>query len=64
MFVICAVLLFAVAGMMNRHDNSAKTGTAPVFCSVAGDEAVTQVLKPIRQKFNVPAMALAVVTTR
>jgi len=63
MFVICAVALLAVAWMMNRHDNSAKTGTAPAFCPVAGDDAVTQVLKPIRQKFNVPAMALAVVTS-
>jgi CubicO group peptidase (beta-lactamase class C family) len=28
-----------------------------------GDDAVTQVLKPIRQNFNVPAMAAAVVTS-
>ena len=63
MFVICVVLLFAVAWMMNRRDNAAKTATAPAFCPVAGDEAVTQVLKPIRQKFNVPAMAVAVVTS-
>ena len=63
MFVICVVLLFAVAWMMNRRDNAAKTATAPAFCPVAGEEAVTQVLKPIRQKFNVPAMAVAVVTS-
>lgn len=63
MFVICVVLLFALAWMMNQRDNAAKTGAAPAFCPVAGDEAVTQALKPIRQKFNVPAMAVAVVTS-
>jgi len=63
MFVLCVVVLFAVAWMMNRRDNAAKIGTAPAFCPVAGDEAVTQLLKPIRQKFNVPAMAVAVVTS-
>jgi len=63
MFVICVVLLFVAAWMMNDHDNAAKTGTAPAFCPVTGDEAVTEALKPIRQKFKVPAMAVAVVTS-
>lgn len=48
---------------MNRRDNAATTVPASVFCPVVGDEAVTEVLKPIRQKFNVPAIALAVVTS-
>ncbi len=48
---------------MNNRGNAAKIGTAPAFCAVVGDEAVTQVLKPIRQKFNVPAMAVAVGTS-
>jgi CubicO group peptidase (beta-lactamase class C family) len=63
MFVICVALLLAVAWMMNNRGNAAKIGTAPAFCPVVGDEAVTQALKPIRQKFNVPAMAVAVVTS-
>ena len=62
MSVVCVVLLFAVAWRMNHRDNAA--GTPPAFCPVAGDEAVTQALKPIRQKFNVPAMVVAVVTTQ
>ena len=62
MFVICAVLLFAVAWMMVRRKNAAKIGTAPAFCPALGDDAVTQAIKPIRQQFNVPAMAVTVVT--
>jgi CubicO group peptidase (beta-lactamase class C family) len=63
MFVLCVVLLFVVAWIMNNRENAAKIGTAPSFCPAVGDEAVTQLLKPIRQKFNVPAMAVAVVTS-
>jgi CubicO group peptidase (beta-lactamase class C family) len=63
MFVFCVVLLFVVAWIMNNRDNAAKIGTAPSFCPAVGDEVVTQLLKPIRQKFNVPAMAVAVVTS-
>jgi CubicO group peptidase (beta-lactamase class C family) len=63
MLVLCVVLLFTVAWEMNKRDQAAATGTAPAFCPTAGDEAVTRILKPIRQKFNVPAMALAVVTS-
>jgi CubicO group peptidase (beta-lactamase class C family) len=33
-------------------------------CPVAGDQAVTRLLKPIRQKFGVPAMSAVVVTSR
>src|ERR1700722_9555699 len=63
MFVFCVVLLFVVAWIMNNRESAAKIGKAPEFCPAAGDEAVTQALKPIRQKFNVPAMVAAVVTS-
>jgi CubicO group peptidase (beta-lactamase class C family) len=63
MFVLCVVSLFAVAWIMNHRNNAAKIASAPDFCPMAGDEAVTRALKPIRQKFNVPAMAVAVVTS-
>ncbi len=63
MFVMCAAALFVAAWIMNRRDNAAKSDPAPGFCPVVGDEAVTQVLKPIRQKFDVPAIAAAVVTS-
>lgn len=63
MFVFCAVSLFVVVWIMNNRENAAKIGTAPAFCPVVGDEAATQLLKPIRQKFNVPAMAVAVMTS-
>src|ERR1017187_6345737 len=62
MLVICVALLLAAAWAINKQ-NAAKLGPAPAFCPVVGDEAVTQALKPIRQKFNVPAMAAAVVTS-
>jgi len=61
MLVICVGLLLAAAWTINKH-KLARLGPAPVFCPVVGDEAVTQALKPIRQKFNVPAMAAVVVT--
>jgi CubicO group peptidase (beta-lactamase class C family) len=63
MFVIGAVSLFSVAWVMRARDIAASTGTAQAFCPAVGDPAVTQALKPIRQKFNVPAMAAAVVTS-
>jgi CubicO group peptidase (beta-lactamase class C family) len=63
MLLICVVLLFAVAWMMNNRENTAKIGVVPVFCPAVGDEVVTRALKPIRQKFNVSAMAVAVVTS-
>jgi CubicO group peptidase (beta-lactamase class C family) len=62
MFVFCVAALFVVAWFMNQRSNAAAVGPAPAFCPAAGDEAVTQLLKPIRQKFNVPAMAAAIVT--
>ena len=61
MLVICVGLLLAAAWTINQH-KLARLGPAPAFCPVVGDEAVTQALKPIRQKFNVPAMAVVVVT--
>lgn len=64
MLVICVILLFSVAWVMLKRQNAAQIGTAPSFCPVAGDDAVTQALTPIRQKFNVPAMAAAVVTSQ
>jgi CubicO group peptidase (beta-lactamase class C family) len=63
MLVICVVSLFTVAWFMIQRKNAATIGTAPAFCPDAGDDVVTQALKPIRQKFNVPAMAAVVVTS-
>jgi CubicO group peptidase (beta-lactamase class C family) len=63
MFILCVVSLFAAAWIMNRRNNAARAAPSTAVCPVAGDEAVTQVLKPIRQKFNVPAVAAAVVTS-
>jgi len=62
MLVLCVGLLLAAAWTIN-HRKEARLGPAPAFCPVAGDEAVTQALKLIRQKFNVPSMAAAVVTS-
>ncbi len=56
------LFLLTTVGMMNWPS---KIFAAPVsdFCPTAGDTNVTELLKPIRQKFDVPAMALAVVTS-
>jgi len=59
-----ALLLVAALVMQKREANVSPTKSYPaaVFCPLVGDETVTRVLKPIRQKFGVPAMAAAVVT--
>ncbi len=62
MLVVCALLLL-VAARVIKNQRAARPGPAPTFCPVAGDAAITQLLQPIRQKFNVPAMAAAVVTS-
>ncbi|HEU5396004.1 MAG TPA: serine hydrolase domain-containing protein [Verrucomicrobiae bacterium] len=62
MLVVGLALLFTAAWAINKN-KAAAAGPAPAFCPAAGDPAVTQLLKPIRQKFNVPAMAAAVVTS-
>ncbi len=63
MFFLCVALLLMAAWMINRHEHKAANGLAPSFCPAVGDTNVTQLLKPIRQKFNMPAMAAAVVTS-
>ena len=62
MLAICVALLLTAAWAMNKHKTTA-LGPAPAFCPVAGDETMTRALTPIRQKFNVPAMAAVVVTS-
>jgi CubicO group peptidase (beta-lactamase class C family) len=65
MLVVCVVLLFATAAVMLKHKraSAAKSYPATALCPLAGDAAVTDLLKPIRQKFGVPAMAAALVTS-
>jgi CubicO group peptidase (beta-lactamase class C family) len=63
MFIICVALLLTVAWFMNRYQKNNASLPVPSFCPVVGDAAVTGVLQPIRQKFNVPAIAAAVVTS-
>jgi CubicO group peptidase (beta-lactamase class C family) len=63
MFVLCVALLLVTAWVMNRRTARTTNGPAPKFCPVAGDTNVTQLLQPIRQKYNLPAMAAAVVTS-
>lgn len=63
MFAFCVVLLFAAAWAINSRTRRADNGPAPAFCPMVGDTNITQLLKPIRQKFNMPAMAAAIVTS-
>jgi CubicO group peptidase (beta-lactamase class C family) len=67
MLVVCVTLLAAVASMLPAREamtNVATRYSPSAFCPLVGDEAVTSALKPIRQKFGVPAMAAAVVTSQ
>ena len=66
MLIVCVALLWAAALVMQKRGAEAsapKSYPASAFCPVVGDEAVTSALKPIRQKFGVPAMAAAVWVT-
>lgn len=63
MFFICIAALFAIAWVMLNREKAAEIGGAPAFCPIAGDQPVTAILKPILQKYGVPAMAAAVVTS-
>ena len=62
MLVLCVGLLLIAAWEMNKLQ-AAQIGPAPAFCPAVGDKTMTAALVPIRQKFNVPAMAAAVVTS-
>ena len=57
------VVLLGVFALVWLKNHPWQISGAPAFCPVAGDEAVTRLLKPIRQKYNVPAIAAAVVTS-
>ena len=65
MLVVCVALLFGTAALMLKHQRARAANSYPAtaLCPLAGDAAVTGILKPIRQKFGVPAMAAALVTS-
>src|SRR5260221_4021223 len=66
MLVIGVVVVLVTATVMLKRQTEAsdsQKSPASAFCPLAGDEALTTLLKPIRQKFGLPAMAAAVVTS-
>lgn len=66
MFIVCVCIVVVTAGMIRARDKSTSTQQAVSvvgICPTVGDEAITKALKPIRQKFNVPGMAAALVTS-
>lgn len=63
MFFPHVLLLLATVWMMSWPQNKSFAAPASDFCPAVGDTNVTTLLKPIRQKFNVPAMAVVVVTS-
>ena len=65
MLVVCVALLFITAAVMLKYQQAraVKSYPATSLCPLVGDAAVTSRLKPIRQKFGVPAMAAALVTS-
>lgn len=61
--VISVVTLLAVATVMLKKQQAMKSFPPTAACPVVGAEEVTSALKPIRQKFGIPAMAAALVTS-
>ncbi len=61
--VICVVALLVAAGVMLKKQQAAKSFPPTAACPAVGAEEVTSVLKPIRQKYGMPAMAAALVTS-
>lgn len=54
--LLLALLLGATASAANTDPKD--------LCPALGDEPITRILTPIRKKYNVPAMAAAIVTSR
>ncbi|MFH1220871.1 MAG: serine hydrolase domain-containing protein [Candidatus Eisenbacteria bacterium] len=54
--IVVSLLACSLAGV--------RSGTADTVCPVAGDQAVTDALTPIRQQYHVPAIAGAIVTSK
>jgi CubicO group peptidase (beta-lactamase class C family) len=54
--VLAIVLAFSACSRL--------AGAADQVCPVAGDQAVTDALKPIQQKYRLPAIAGAIVTSK
>ena len=63
MLILCVATLFTVAWIMNRREQLTVAASAPKYCPVIGDLPVTRLLQPIRQKYNLPAISAAVITT-
>jgi CubicO group peptidase (beta-lactamase class C family) len=58
------LLLLLLLLPLLRFLSSAADDNPQTPCPVAGDEQITQRLRPIREKYDVPAMAAAIVTSR
>ena len=54
--VLAVILTLSACGLV--------AGAADQVCPVAGDQAVTDILKPIWQKYRLPAIAGAIVTSK
>jgi len=62
-FALAAIALFIHDLWKEGHQEESRT-VAPGFCPAAGDAAVAKLLVPIRQKYNVPAVCAALVTSK
>src|SRR5437870_4873525 len=66
MLVVCGAVLLGTAAVMVKRQakvSAPESDSLSAFCPLAGDEGVTSLLRPIRQKFGVPAIAAVVVTS-
>ena len=62
-FALCFVIVLASERIVKLFAQTVRGSSAAEFCPAVGDTNITQILTPIRQKFNVPAIAAAVVTS-
>jgi CubicO group peptidase (beta-lactamase class C family) len=60
---VCAGVLIFHLPVAHGQNESAKAISGAAICPAGGDEVVTSALKTIRGKYDVPAMAAAVVTS-
>ena len=63
MLVLCVVALLVTAEFMLKAQSVANAYPPSATCAAFGDQEVTSALKPIRQKYGMPCMAAALVTS-
>ena len=68
LFGLCAMALASSLSAGESRRPASRPSSAPASaetaCPAVGDEAIVKILKPVRQKYDLPAMAGAIVTSK